>query len=359
MKTVLGLSATSAGVGWVLIDERAGYPDTDAAVLDDDAFEVDADDVLAERCAAAARGARGIAASSGDDIGAIGLICSDDVGVHAEAIVAALKSAGFDDVRTVPREFLDDGDAGELEATALAAAQAVATDAVPAARVRCLLPPCRHRSTALRIAGTAAAAAVVALSAVGSTFIAGETEPEDQALTAGGPIQIVTAAVPHIPQPDTVRTVTKPVRQSTSKASSTASGSVTQRASEPQVLFARPQPQPAAVQPVQQAAPEVTPALGVQHLQNPVGAPEFAPPMPHLPEGMPAGAMPVPGVLPGPVNAPETPEIQPDSQVIIPQAAEALPGPAEASAPPAEAPLPGLVLAPRPVSLNPLVSGLP
>jgi len=108
------LSATSAGVGWVLIDERAGYPDTDAAVLDDDAFEVDADDVLAERCAAAARGARGIAASSGDDIGAIGLICSDDVGVHAEAIVAALKSAGFDDVRTVPREFLDDGDAGEL-----------------------------------------------------------------------------------------------------------------------------------------------------------------------------------------------------------------------------------------------------
>lgn len=55
----MGLSATSAGVGWVLIDERAGYPDTDAAVLDDDAFEVDADDVLAERCAAAARGARG------------------------------------------------------------------------------------------------------------------------------------------------------------------------------------------------------------------------------------------------------------------------------------------------------------
>jgi len=45
--------------------------------------------------------------------------------------------------------------------------------------------------------------------------------------------------------------------------------------------------------------------------------------------------------------------------VIIPQAAEALPGPAEASAPPAEAPLPGPVLAPRPVSLNPLVSGLP
>ncbi|AKS34022.1 hypothetical protein [Mycolicibacterium goodii] len=351
MKTVLGLSATSGGVGWVLIDQRDGRDASDVAVLDDDAFEIDGDDQLAERCAAAARGARGIAASSGDEIGAIGLVCSDDVDAQADPIVAALRAAGFDDVRTVPRDLLvasgdDESDTdGPLEATALAAARAVATDAVPAAaRVRCLLPPCRHRSTTLRIAGTAAAAAVVALSTVGSSFIAGPTGPaEDPAPAAAGPVQIVTAARPHAPQPATVRMVSKPKRQSTTRATVTAPAA--------QVLFARPRPEPVTQQTVPQYTPESASDLGVQHLQNPVIAPEFAPPIPHLPEGVPAGAGPAPGALPLP--GPVAP------QVITPQASQILPGPVPQPAPQADAQVPAPAMAPRPVSLNPLVSGLP
>lgn len=346
MKTVLGLSATSGGVGWVLIDQRAGAGDA-FDLLDDDAFEVDDAADLARSCAAAARGARGIAASSGDEIGAIGLICGDDVDVRVDAIVAALASAGFDDVRTVPRELLVGGVDGDdnqaLEDTALAAARAVATGVVSAARVRCLLPPCRHRSTVFRIAGTAAAAAIVALTTVGSTFLTAENEPaEDPGSSAAGPLQIVTAAVPHSPQPAPVRTVSKSVRQSTVVAAPI------ERASEPQVFFARPQSQ-SVPQTVQQATPERVTSIGVQHLQNPVAAPEFTPPVPHLPESLPAGTTPVPGAppLPGPA----------EPQTLVPQAAELLPGPAPESAPPADAQVP--VLAPQPVSLNPLVSGLP
>lgn len=371
MKTVLGLSATSGGVGWVLIDQRAGAGDG-FDLLDDDAFEVDDAADLARSCAAAARGARGIAASSGDEIGVIGLICSDDVDARVDAIVAALASAGFDDVRTVPRELLVGGVDGDvdrgdnqalegtaLEDTALAAARAVATGVVSAARVRCLLPPCRHRSTVLRIAGTAAAAAIVALTTVGSTFLTAETEPaQDPGLSAAGPLQIVTAAVPHAPHPAPVRTVSKSVRQST------VVPAPTERASAPQVLFARPQSQPVP-QAVQQATPERVSAIGVQHLQNPVA--EFAPPTPHLPESLPAGTTPMPGAppLPGPVEPQaldpqaesHAPAPQAESQMLVPQAAELLPEPALESAPPAEAQVPALV--PRPVSLNPLVSGLP
>ena len=53
MKTVLGLSMTAAGVGWVLVDGAA--PDT--APLDDDRFTIRDLDELLPRCVAAVRGA--------------------------------------------------------------------------------------------------------------------------------------------------------------------------------------------------------------------------------------------------------------------------------------------------------------
>jgi hypothetical protein len=372
VKTVLGLSVTPGGVAWVLIGRRAATRDTsELALLDDDFFEVDADDELAARCAAAARGARAIAASSGDEIRSIGLTWAEGLDTRVEEILGALTSAGFGDVRKVPRHLIagataseDDeaggaegaedahaDDAGVLE-TALAAAQAVATGAVPAARVVCLLPSrCRHTSKAVRIAGTAAAAVIVALSTVGSTFIADQTKPrEDPSLSAAGPAQIVTAALPRAPRrppvrASTVRTVSKPAYQpATTAAPSHAS-----------LALPRTPAQPAVRQPVQQAAPDENggTVMGVQHLPSPDTAPALdtapAPALatPHLPENLPVGITPVPGAppLPGPA-------------VLQTQATTAQPG---AAAPVAgiPAPVPAPVPELGPISLNPLVAGLP
>lgn len=95
MKTVLGLSMTSASVGWVLLDGRG---DT----LDHDAFDVGGDIESSSQHAAAVRGALAIAAASGHQIRSVGVTWTDDVEAEAELLLKALTDLGFNDVAAVP-----------------------------------------------------------------------------------------------------------------------------------------------------------------------------------------------------------------------------------------------------------------
>ncbi|MUM27620.1 hypothetical protein FZI88_15775, partial [Mycobacterium sp. CBMA295] len=106
MKTVLGLSVTAHRIAWALVagDGRSA----DVTPLDDDAFEVEAADQLADRAAAAARSAQAIAASSGQDVAAIGVTWpgpgADDSGDNLAQLLDLLAVAGFDDVRVVAED---------------------------------------------------------------------------------------------------------------------------------------------------------------------------------------------------------------------------------------------------------------
>ncbi|GAA2566966.1 hypothetical protein [Mycolicibacterium diernhoferi] len=97
MKTVLGLSVTAAGVGWVLVDGSAAG----AGPLDDDQFTVRDLDELLPRCVAAVRGAAAIAASTGRRISSIGVCWSAEVEDRMAALLAELRAAGYADVRPV------------------------------------------------------------------------------------------------------------------------------------------------------------------------------------------------------------------------------------------------------------------
>ena len=97
MKTVLGLSVTSAGVGWVLVDGA----EPEALTVDDDSFSVSTIDDLQSRALAAVRGAQAIASASGHEIESIGVTWGDDVAAHAAQLIATLKECGYADVRSV------------------------------------------------------------------------------------------------------------------------------------------------------------------------------------------------------------------------------------------------------------------
>ncbi|MDH6194366.1 hypothetical protein M2272_000987 [Mycobacterium frederiksbergense] len=199
MKTVLGLSVTARGIAWVLVD---GGADSQVTPLDDDAFVVEAADQLAARAAAAVRSARVIAASSGQDVTAVGVTWSDDVADQATQLLHMLAVTGFDDVRVVPEPAGPDaGGADSQLSVARAAAQAVATNAVPPTVI-----PARHRPAdppkyrALRAAAAVAAAVGVATLTVGSQF--SEPTPNLTAsagdVTGAGTPQVVTAAIPRV-----------------------------------------------------------------------------------------------------------------------------------------------------------------
>ena len=77
METVLGLSMTSASVGWVLLDG----PGPDATTLDYDAFDVQAGIQAAGNTSqhvAAARGAQAIATASGHKVGSVRVTWTED-----------------------------------------------------------------------------------------------------------------------------------------------------------------------------------------------------------------------------------------------------------------------------------------
>lgn len=100
MKTVLGLSVTSHGIAWALVDGRTDQ----LTLLDDDAFDVDTAGDLATRAASAACSAQAIAAASGQDVTAIGVsavLVSDDTDQLVTRLLVRLAAAGFDDVRIV------------------------------------------------------------------------------------------------------------------------------------------------------------------------------------------------------------------------------------------------------------------
>lgn len=92
MDTVLGVSITSTGVGWVLAD---GSADDDAA-LDHDAFDVDAGDT--SQHAVAVRGAQAIAAATGHEIRSIGVTWTHDVDAEAKQLMDSLRESGYDNI---------------------------------------------------------------------------------------------------------------------------------------------------------------------------------------------------------------------------------------------------------------------
>jgi hypothetical protein len=95
VKTVLGLSITTSGIGWVLID---GSGD----VLDHDAFDVRGDGGSASQYLTAVRGARTIAAASGHNVHTVGVTWTDAVETEAARLLESLAEAEFDNVVGVP-----------------------------------------------------------------------------------------------------------------------------------------------------------------------------------------------------------------------------------------------------------------
>lgn len=336
MKTVLGLSLTSGGVGWVLVDGDA----PDGAPLDDDAFEVDSTGELADRGTAAARGARAIAASSGQEVRSVGIIWSDDVDTEARQLIASLAASGFSDVRIVPSDLAtpaadDDGedDGAEVHLSlAQAAAHAVATGAVTVRRAQChVVQKVRaRRSTGVRVGGAAAAAVVVAVLTVGSQSVPEvfQPAPEQPAPASGGTPQVVSVAVPLAGTPAAVRPVAKqPAAETAERADRTP-------VYEPTESFEVTESSP-VVQAAQPAAP----------IDPPASTPEAAPlAVAHLPvTALPGPAAPqlfAPGPVPAAVTAP-------------------IAGPAPAAVPVPAEPAPAVVPPPQPIFVNPILAGLP
>lgn len=94
MNTVLGLSMTSTGIAWVLLENENGETKT----LDHDHFTVVADiatdgDISTHE--AAVRGARAIASASGHRVDTICLTWSADVAAKAELLRKSLSDMGF------------------------------------------------------------------------------------------------------------------------------------------------------------------------------------------------------------------------------------------------------------------------
>ncbi|GAT07325.1 hypothetical protein H7I77_20980 [Mycolicibacterium novocastrense] len=100
MDTVLGLSMTSTGIAWVLLEGQ----DADAKTVDHDHFAVVADvatdgDISTHQ--AAVRGARAIASASGHRVDTVYMTWSADVGAKAELLRKSLLDMGFARVTTV------------------------------------------------------------------------------------------------------------------------------------------------------------------------------------------------------------------------------------------------------------------
>lgn len=361
MKTVLGLSVTSAGVGWVLVDGAA----PESVTLDDDSFAVETADDLQVRGLAAVRGAEAIATASGHDVESIGVTWSEEVAAQAAQLIATLKAAGYTDVRSVrwpnatpaPSDsaahtaaaravtlteadltvLLDvdvepiesDPDPSDTVAVPLPpelpttrftpaydAAKAVATNAVPACsaggtvhRLRGWItdaPPARLAS----MAGAAAIAAVVGLLAVGSQF--------------GGPDRPAPLSTAHQP--------------------------VSPVAGTSQIVSSAPVPAPPAQE---MSVPEPADSEPAE-----APAPVYSEPIMPLNAGQPAEIPVIPVEVPQqqvPAQVPVAPEpvVTPSAPLPLEQGTGPLPGPAPAATPAAVAPAPAAI-APAPAAVTPV-----
>ena len=342
VKTVLGLSVTPDGVGWVLVDGDA----PDGTPLDDDAFDVDTADELADRGAAAARGARSIAASSGQEVRAVGVTWSEDVDAEARQLIAALAAAGFTDVRVVPAaDDADDTDEADEDdepklSLAQAAARAVATGAVAVQRTQPDVDSAKaRRFTGLRVGGAAAAAVVIAVLVVGSQSVPEALQPAPEPPTpasAGNP-QVVSVAVPLV---GTKRpAVVEPgAAESAERADRTP-------VYEPTETFDTA---------VVESSPVVQAAQPAATIEPPVSTPE---PASAVVAHLPVAALPGPAgpqlFAPGPVPAAAT-----APAAAAPQAPVVAQAPGVAQAPVAE-PAPAIAPPPPPIFVNPFLAGLP
>jgi hypothetical protein len=283
VETVLGLSMTSSGVGWVVLDGSG----VDAKTLDHDVVDVSgrsADDI--DRHLGAVRGARAIAAASGQDVRSIGVGWTDESAATATLVLRALPGLGFDKV--VPVRLAGSGD--DIELTARAAALAVTSeiDAIPVPLLRrepvAGAPPPEYSWLA---SARAAAVLVAGLSAlfVLAPELAGQpaaAAPKVQA-TSDSPSGWESVHVPAVPAPDAAPTPAVTV----------------------QLVAGRPAPRRPAAQPsVQENAPITTYVI---EETNPAGAavvvpetPTSAQPVgvPHLP--VQQVSAPAPAVEPAP-----------------------------------------------------------
>ncbi|MGK2867325.1 MAG: hypothetical protein ACSLFA_11920 [Mycobacterium sp.] len=389
MKTVLGLSVTAAGVGWVLVDGTAP--------VDDDKFAVRDPDQLVPRCLAAVRGAQSIAASSGRRIDAIGVCWSADVEDRITALLAELHAVGCSDVRSVRQvtpasaaerespaadraervdpcallaEMLADfpdaddteSDAEDVAAfvghdatcgpeagqtSAYDAAQAVVTNAAPPEPVE-IVRARRHWTpenwtpsvSGARVLSAAAVTAVIALFAVGSQFVGSQDQPGEAALA--GRISESTAQTSPLVAP------APPAAQPMAAAPEPPA-----EATEPPIQLALPQqepvaPPPAAVEPPVSAVPLAVPQVPETAPVVPVAIPDPAPPAAvPLPVDEAVPAAPPEVLPPAPVEPPPPFWLAPPFVPAPPPAAvapeavapEAVAAPVEHL--PAPAPLPG------------------
>lgn len=394
MKTVLGLSVTAAGVGWVLVDGTTP--------VDDDQFAVRGLDDLVPRCLAAVRGAQSIAASSGRRIDSIGVCWSQDVEDQVSTLLGELRAAGCPDVRSVrqvtpperavpPAERTErpdlrgllagvlaedaDTDADDVTAfveldvicapdagqtSAYDAAQAVVTNAAPAEPVQSV----RARRTWMpdtwtpalsgaRLVSAAAVTAVIALFAVGSQFVGtGNERPAEAALagSASAPTAQTTQVVPR--QPPAAQPPAAQAMAAVPEPTPTVA-----EVSEPPVQLALPQPQPVDEPSVPVEPPVSAEPLAASHLPVPdaVPAPVAAPeqPAPAAAPVAPPEVLPPAPVPPPPfwLMPPFVPAPPPPPPAVVAPAPEALAAPVEHLPPPAPVP-------PAP-PVNPVFGALP
>jgi hypothetical protein len=97
VQSVLGLSMTSTSVGWVLLDGQG----PDAAVLDNDAFDIQSAEGDTSLHTAAARGAQTIATASGHKVDTVHLTWTEDVEADATTLLKSLADLGFDNVHSI------------------------------------------------------------------------------------------------------------------------------------------------------------------------------------------------------------------------------------------------------------------
>lgn len=302
MRTVLGLSVNPRGIAWALVDGDGGCD-----ALDDDVFDVEAAEQVTARATAAAGSARAIAAASGQDVAAIGVVWFGGDGADRTArLLDELAAAGFDDVRIVAVDDLAPVEDAAVRTraqlrSARAAAHAVATGAVARVPVSTgYRRPAPRKHQTLRAVAAAAAAVAAGLLTVGSEFTQPAAVPvaDDGDLAAAAAPQLVTVAVP--------REVRRPVPAQ--RADVPAVVPVAERAERAPVVAAvevsTPVPAVASVQPagltetpVLQAVP-VSQPVPVSHLPAGFTAPVVGPaaPEPHL------AADPAPGPAPDPVS---------------------------------------------------------
>lgn len=406
MKTVLGLSVTAAGVGWVLVDGTAP--------VDDDQFAVRDPDQLVPRCLAAVRGAQSIAASSGRRIDAIGVCWSSDVEDRITTLLADLRAVGCSDVRSVRQvtpasadesdnpaadraERVDpcallaemladfpDADDTESDAEDVAAfighdatcgpeagrtsaydcAQAVVTNAAPpepveTVRARRYWTPenwapenwtPQHWASSVsgaRVLSAAAVTAVIALFAVGSQFVGSQDPQPGEAALAGrvseSTAQTTPAPAPAPPVAEPMAAAPEPIAE----------------AAEAPIQLALPQqepvaPPPAAVEPPVSAVPLAVPQVPETAPVVPVAVPDPAlPAVAPLPVDQAAPAAPPEVLPPAPAEPPPPFWLAPPFVPAPPPAAVA---PEPVAAPvehlPAPAPLPG-------PAVDPVLGALP